>query len=63
MKSEELRLGSSSQKRSLGMCITGERIELLNRFHQKSISVEVSDFHPAAENPGTQVKLTIDIMV
>ncbi|MFT6480568.1 MAG: hypothetical protein ACJAVP_003730, partial [Spirosomataceae bacterium] len=26
MKSEELRLGSSSQKRSLGMCITGERI-------------------------------------
>jgi hypothetical protein len=63
LKSEELRSGSVSQKRSLGMRITGERIELLNRFHQKNISVEISDFHPAAENPGTQVKLTIDIMV
>jgi ligand-binding sensor domain-containing protein len=63
LKSERLRSDGSSQKRSLGMRITGERIELLNRFHQKNISVEISDLHPAEDNPGTQVKLTIDIMV
>lgn len=60
-QSEKLRSDSSSKKRSLGMKITSERIELLNRFQQKNISVEISDLHPTKKDTGTQVKLTIGI--
>jgi hypothetical protein len=56
MKPKELRSGSSSQKQSFRMRIAGEGIELLNRFYQKNISVEISGFHPAKDNLRTQVK-------
>ncbi len=60
-KSKELQAMTPVPKKSLGMRLTKERIELLNQFHKKNIELTISDLKPDAEDAGTCVRLVVDI--
>lgn len=60
-KSKELQAMTPVPKKSLGMRITKERIELLNQFHKKNIELTIADLNPGTEDTGTCVRLIVDI--
>lgn len=61
-KAMELKSKSATQRKSFGMKITSERIELINQLYQTHTQVEIQDLTNAEGQPrGTQVVLQIPI--
>jgi ligand-binding sensor domain-containing protein/two-component sensor histidine kinase len=62
-KSQALRTSSKQPAHeSMGMKITGERLEVLNRIHHSHLSVQITDLEDAHKNAlGTKVELFIPI--
>jgi sensor histidine kinase YesM len=61
-KATELKSKSATQRKSFGMKITSERIELINQLYQTKTHVQINDLTDAMGNAlGTQVVLDIPI--
>ena len=62
-KSQESRTHSRHpEHESMGMKITGDRLETLNRIHHSDLSVSITDLEDEKKNPhGTKVEIFIPI--
>jgi hypothetical protein len=59
-ESEQMKSKYQSHKKSHGMQITAERMDIINKIYPVLISVEVSDIIPDNKVAGTRVLLTIN---
>lgn len=62
-KAQELKAHKTgNRKRSMGMQITRDRIEMINKLYNSNTSVEITDLHDETGKPaGTRVALTIPV--
>ncbi|MCK5337788.1 MAG: hypothetical protein KAJ50_03215, partial [Bacteroidales bacterium] len=59
-KAQEIRDASGIIRRSRGMLITRERLEILNKQNKEKFSVQVTDLHDDSNMPsGTRVEINI----
>ncbi|MBI3501589.1 MAG: histidine kinase [Bacteroidetes bacterium] len=60
-KSEEIKSKSSPLHESMGMKITNERLEVLNRIHHSNLSVNIFDLQENGNALGTKVEIYIPV--